>query len=310
MTRLDRVGRSLRELLEIVANLEARGVHFVSLEERLDTSSAAGELVFHVFGVIAHFEQRLISERPRDGIAAARKRGRTAAVLFRRRSPRATAVSVRLRARGGRRLCSRVLLAEKRLTRTRAWKPSRRGRTRRAAGAPVVRRPGPRGTRQARGSRARYQSGAGVPQKGRSVFPLAVLHCDNRPRSAQSASAAHSDAGSGDRRLAVLLEQVVEDLDDEVMSGMALLEPEQAQLSVRGGTVSGASPGDGRRAVGRIRERARRLTARRGAHRGVDPDASYAEVMPGLAARPKRDALAGATLPIPMPSNPRGPRTK
>ena len=77
VTRLDRLGRSLRELLEIVANLEARGVHFVSLEERLDTSSAAGELVFHVFGAIAHFEQRLISERTRDGIAAARKRGRT-----------------------------------------------------------------------------------------------------------------------------------------------------------------------------------------------------------------------------------------
>ena len=77
VTRLDRLGRSLRELLEIVANLEARGVHFVSLEERLDTSSAAGELVFHVFGAIAHFEQRLISERTRDDIAAARKRGRT-----------------------------------------------------------------------------------------------------------------------------------------------------------------------------------------------------------------------------------------
>ena len=73
--RFDRPG--LAELLEIVANIEARGVHFVSLEERLDTSSAAGELVFHMFGVIAHFEQRLISERTRDGIAAARKRGRT-----------------------------------------------------------------------------------------------------------------------------------------------------------------------------------------------------------------------------------------
>ena len=47
------------------------------VEERLDTSSAVGELVFHVFGAIAHFERRLISERTRDGIAAARKRGRT-----------------------------------------------------------------------------------------------------------------------------------------------------------------------------------------------------------------------------------------
>ena len=49
----------------------------VSLEERLDTSSAAGELVFHVFGAIARFERRLIAERTRDGIAAARKRGRS-----------------------------------------------------------------------------------------------------------------------------------------------------------------------------------------------------------------------------------------
>ena len=74
--RLDRLGRSLRELLETVDGLKARGIHLISLEERLDTSSAAGELVFHVFGSIAHFERRLISERTRDGIAAARKRGR------------------------------------------------------------------------------------------------------------------------------------------------------------------------------------------------------------------------------------------
>ena len=76
VTRLDRLGRSLRELLETVDDLKARGIHLVSLEERLDTSSAAGELVFHVFGAIAHFEARLISERIRDGLAAARKRGR------------------------------------------------------------------------------------------------------------------------------------------------------------------------------------------------------------------------------------------
>ena len=76
VTRVDRLGRSLRELLETVDGLKARGIHLVSLEERPDTSSAAGELVFHVFGAIAHFERRLISERTRDGIAAARKRGR------------------------------------------------------------------------------------------------------------------------------------------------------------------------------------------------------------------------------------------
>ena len=76
VTRLDRPGRSLKELLETVENLKRSGIHLVSLEERIDTTSAAGELVFHVFGAIAHFEHRLIAERTRDGIAAARRRGR------------------------------------------------------------------------------------------------------------------------------------------------------------------------------------------------------------------------------------------
>ena len=71
-----RLGRSLKELLETVENLKAHDIHLVSLEESIDTTSAGGELVFHVFGAIAHFERRLISERTRDGIAAARKRGR------------------------------------------------------------------------------------------------------------------------------------------------------------------------------------------------------------------------------------------
>lgn len=74
--RLDRLGRSLKELLETVEDLKSRGINLISLEEKLDTSSAAGELVFHVFRAIAHFERRLISERTRDGIAAARKRGK------------------------------------------------------------------------------------------------------------------------------------------------------------------------------------------------------------------------------------------
>ena len=76
VTRLDRLGRSLKELLETVDGLKAHDIHLVSLEERINTTSAAGELVFHVFGAIAHFERRLISERTRDGIEAARKRGR------------------------------------------------------------------------------------------------------------------------------------------------------------------------------------------------------------------------------------------
>ena len=76
VVRLDRLGRSLAELLATVALLKERGIALVSLEERLDTGSAAGELVFHVFGAIAHFERRLIAERTKDGIAAARARGK------------------------------------------------------------------------------------------------------------------------------------------------------------------------------------------------------------------------------------------
>jgi len=76
VVRLDRLGRSLGELLTTVAMLKERGIALLSLEERIDTNSAAGELVFHVFGAIAHFERRLIAERTKDGIAAARARGK------------------------------------------------------------------------------------------------------------------------------------------------------------------------------------------------------------------------------------------
>lgn len=76
VVRLDRLGRSLAELLATVAKLRESGIALLSLEEKIDTSSAAGELIFHVFGAIAHFERRLISERTRDGIAAARAKGK------------------------------------------------------------------------------------------------------------------------------------------------------------------------------------------------------------------------------------------
>ena len=74
ITRLGRLGRSFKELLKIVEDLKAQNIGLVSLEERIDTTSAAGELIFHVFGAIAHFERRLISERTKDGIQAARMR--------------------------------------------------------------------------------------------------------------------------------------------------------------------------------------------------------------------------------------------
>lgn len=76
VVRLDRLGRSLAELLSTVTMLHERGIALLSLEEKIDTSSAAGELIFHVFGAIAHFERRLISERTKDGVAAARAKGR------------------------------------------------------------------------------------------------------------------------------------------------------------------------------------------------------------------------------------------
>jgi len=76
VVRLDRLGRSLGELLTVVDQLKGLGIALLSLEEKIDTSSAAGELIFHVFGAIAHFERRLIVERTKDGIAAARAKGK------------------------------------------------------------------------------------------------------------------------------------------------------------------------------------------------------------------------------------------
>ncbi len=74
--RLDRLGRSLRNLLELVAQLEERKVGFRSLQESMDTSSSGGKLIFHVFGALAEFERNLIRDRTNAGLAAARARGR------------------------------------------------------------------------------------------------------------------------------------------------------------------------------------------------------------------------------------------
>ncbi len=74
--RLDRLGRSLQHLLEIVALLQERGVGFRSITESIDTTSSGGKLIFHVFGALAEFERDLIRERTRAGLAAARARGR------------------------------------------------------------------------------------------------------------------------------------------------------------------------------------------------------------------------------------------
>ena len=74
--KLDRLGRSLKHLLEVVAFLEERGVALRVLTEQIDTSTPGGKLVFHVFGALAEFERDLIRERTRAGLAAARARGR------------------------------------------------------------------------------------------------------------------------------------------------------------------------------------------------------------------------------------------
>ena len=76
VTSLDRLGRSLRELIDLVGELEGRDVGFRSLKEDLDTSTAGGRLIFHVFASIAEFERELIRERTMAGLKAARARGR------------------------------------------------------------------------------------------------------------------------------------------------------------------------------------------------------------------------------------------
>ena len=75
--RLDRLGRSLKHLIEVVAGLAERGVGFKSLTEQIDTTTPGGKLIFHVFGALAEFERDLIRERTNAGLAAARARGRT-----------------------------------------------------------------------------------------------------------------------------------------------------------------------------------------------------------------------------------------
>ena len=74
--KLDRLARSLRQLIETVESLEKRGVGFESLTERIDTTSAAGRLTFHIFGSMAEFERSINRERTRAALQASRARGR------------------------------------------------------------------------------------------------------------------------------------------------------------------------------------------------------------------------------------------
>ena len=74
--RLDRLGRSLKHLIELVGKLENKEIGFKSLTESIDTTSPSGKLVFHLFGALAEFERNLIVERTKAGLVAARARGR------------------------------------------------------------------------------------------------------------------------------------------------------------------------------------------------------------------------------------------
>jgi len=74
--KLDRLARSLRQLIETVEDLQERGIGFISLTEGIDTTSAGGKLVFHIFGALAEFEREMITERTKAGLNAAKARGR------------------------------------------------------------------------------------------------------------------------------------------------------------------------------------------------------------------------------------------
>ena len=74
--RLDRLGRSLKHLIETITKLNNRKIGFKSITENIDTTTSGGKLVFHIFGALAEFERDIISERTNAGLSAARARGR------------------------------------------------------------------------------------------------------------------------------------------------------------------------------------------------------------------------------------------
>jgi DNA invertase Pin-like site-specific DNA recombinase len=74
--KLDRLGRSLKDLISRIAELNDRGIGFKSLTEQIDTTTSGGKLIFHIFGALAEFERDIIKERTNAGLAAARIRGK------------------------------------------------------------------------------------------------------------------------------------------------------------------------------------------------------------------------------------------
>ena len=75
--KLDRLGRTLRQLIALAEDLKARGVAFVSLQDGIDTSTTIGQFIFHVLGALAEMERALLIERTHAGLTAAKARGRT-----------------------------------------------------------------------------------------------------------------------------------------------------------------------------------------------------------------------------------------
>lgn len=74
--KLDRLGRNLRHLMEVIEDLNSKGIGFVSLQDKHDTTTSGGKLIFHIFASLAEFERDLIRERTMAGLTAARARGR------------------------------------------------------------------------------------------------------------------------------------------------------------------------------------------------------------------------------------------
>ena len=74
--RLDRLGRSLKHLIETITSLSNRNIGFKSITENIDTTTSGGKLIFHIFGALAEFERDIIRERTQAGLQAARARGR------------------------------------------------------------------------------------------------------------------------------------------------------------------------------------------------------------------------------------------
>lgn len=75
VVRLDRLGRSLKDLIQLINLFEEKGIGFKSLAENIDTTTPTGKLIFHIFGALAEFERNLIIDRTNSGLARARKRG-------------------------------------------------------------------------------------------------------------------------------------------------------------------------------------------------------------------------------------------